>query len=637
MIDPNPDSKSNLDLVRSWLEHCISNHPDCPGSTPFLRGLRSLRDDPEQRLHLGSFDSRAAKVLLSEDEEFLPTRLIDVGSGDEASQPRLCVRNEVVDDKRYLTLSHCWGIKPMPLRTLKSTLDQYRTRLPMDLVPLTFSQAIDMTRKLGVRYLWIDSLCIIQDSEEDWLQESSVMGSIYSNSTCTLAASASSDSNGGLFGKRDQRKTSPCILSFPSNAGVSEGFLIHSPFSTLPDEMYELALYQDPLPTRGWVMQEAELSPRTIHFSTDQLIWRCWSQHACEARPVKAFSPSLNQPKFSHSYLVDALHKDESSDPFVDWYTLISDYATKKLTFDKDRLPAISALARKWQKLTGDRYVTGLWEGDLRRGLCWSRWQPNFDGSQRDRQYRAPSWSWVCMNSPCHWPYEILQASFPDELHILDVSLDPAGFDSFGQLSGGYLKLSGHARWVSEGLSNGGVLSQILNGAPLSCTPQWEFKTVLARRLYTGKGVVDSEGSYVPEQLGLLNLDYWDDLKNGIAQKVLLLKMAEEKRLTSTIRGNIFALALIDVGRYAATGNGKERAESGFPNNGLFFVHQPELPGHLVEGAFHNRYRTLSDVLGDHEQAVQFDHVFRRIGYAIIDREHADWFDGVETMEITVI
>lgn len=166
--------------------------------------------------------------------------------------------------------------------------------------------------------------------------------------------------------------------------------------------MYELALCQDPLYDRGWVVQEGELSPRTIHFTTDQLIWRCWSQYACEPRPHRALTPSLSWPRFSHSRLVNALHNNETSDLLLDWYSLISEYTGKKLTFGKDRLPAISALARKWQKITGDRYVTGLWESDLRRGLCWSRQWPGFDGTQRDMQYRAPSWSWVGMNFLCN-------------------------------------------------------------------------------------------------------------------------------------------------------------------------------------------------------------------------------------------
>lgn len=216
--------------------------------------------------------------------------------------------------------------------------------------------------------------------------------------------------------------------------------------------------------------------------------------------------------------------------------------------------------------------------------------------------------------------------------------MDATGLDPFGQLSGGFVRLSGHARWVSEGWCNGGVLSQIsVDGSQPSVWPQWEFKTMQERRLYTGKGVVSPDGSFVPEPLGLLDLDYFEDLKNGIGEEVLLLRMAEEKTTRGESTGKTFALALLDVGR-SAKASLASRAERNIPAKGILFEHQPEVNGLLVEGASRRFFRDEPELINDHQRrAARYEHVFRRIGHARINEDQRDWFTGLDQMEITVI
>jgi hypothetical protein len=103
---------------------------------------------------------------------------------------------------RYICLSHCWGdASNLPMRTTRSTLDEYKQRIRWSILPKTFQHAVMFTRKLRIRYLWIDSLCIVQDDVDDWLRESGKMCSVFQHSTLTLCATASQDSNGGLFSK----------------------------------------------------------------------------------------------------------------------------------------------------------------------------------------------------------------------------------------------------------------------------------------------------------------------------------------------------------------------------------------------------------------------------------------------------
>ncbi|KAK2050895.1 HET-domain-containing protein, partial [Colletotrichum caudatum] len=128
----------------------------------------------------------------------LVNEVVDVGV-DGRREPRLIVTGGAVG--RYTTLSHCWGPRPV-IRTTSRTIDDHLGALPLDGLPPTFRDAVSITRSLGIRYVWIDSLCIVQDSEEDWELESARMGAVYASSYLTIAASASPDSTGGCFAPR---------------------------------------------------------------------------------------------------------------------------------------------------------------------------------------------------------------------------------------------------------------------------------------------------------------------------------------------------------------------------------------------------------------------------------------------------
>jgi hypothetical protein len=244
------DNESCWKLISGWLETCKHHHMTCGRSW-------------------------------SQDWTFLPTRLLDVGVS--ATQPRLIITNERNSDRpsSYLALSHCWGKTKMPTLTT-SNIQDLRRAISLSGLPPNFRDAIQATRKLGFRYLWIDSLCIIQDSIEDWAAESVTMGKVYQTATLCIAAAASKDADGGLFQCRSLYR---CRFNLGSRTH-SESYL------AVDSELWTVGVGEAPLNTRAWVLQERFFAPRTVYFGSDQVYWECREMHACEVFPI-SFPPKF--------------------------------------------------------------------------------------------------------------------------------------------------------------------------------------------------------------------------------------------------------------------------------------------------------------------------------------------------------
>lgn len=163
----NTGSKETLDLALSWINHCNSAHKKC------------------------------SSQIVQRDRR-LPTRLIDVGTVDGSIAPHLWIPDETAPFVPYITLSYRWGMSPDILLT-QSSLASLQEAIPCPKLPKTNQDAIYITRFLGIRYLWIDALCIIQDQESDWLEESKKMGDIYKYSYCTISASQATTESQGCF------------------------------------------------------------------------------------------------------------------------------------------------------------------------------------------------------------------------------------------------------------------------------------------------------------------------------------------------------------------------------------------------------------------------------------------------------
>jgi Heterokaryon incompatibility protein (HET) len=195
----------------------------------------------------------------------LPTRIIDVSKLRVIDSKNLPIKTP------YLTLSHCWGQNPSFVRLTSITYEEYYDSIPWTSLPQTFKDALELTRSLGFGYIWIDALCIVQDSKSDWQYEAALMGDVYAHGNLNIAATTSNSGAGGIL-PRDSRPFSHCLIGVTDGAGNSHTFRTHKG-TVFPHNIEDPVLA--PLGNRAWVVQERLLSPRIVHFVSDQVFWEC--------------------------------------------------------------------------------------------------------------------------------------------------------------------------------------------------------------------------------------------------------------------------------------------------------------------------------------------------------------------------
>jgi Heterokaryon incompatibility protein (HET) len=215
---------------------------------------------------------------LAKEDKPLPTRVLDVGD-DINPDVRLYLPRKAEEGKegergRYIALSHRWGNgDKKPLCTTKTNLEALRKGIELDQLPKTFQDAVKVTRQLGVRYLWIDSLCIIQDDDDDWICESRKMEAVFASAYCTIAATSAKESTEGFLIPRSVEP--PIRLQDPDDSQLYA-------YVSRIDENFDCDLEEAELNQRAWVFQERALSCRTIHFTAGQTYWECGSVICCE-------------------------------------------------------------------------------------------------------------------------------------------------------------------------------------------------------------------------------------------------------------------------------------------------------------------------------------------------------------------
>lgn len=326
----------------------------------------------------------------SEQVPQLPARIIDIGS---VSSPHNVNLVETSDGDRapYIALSHCWG-KSNSFITTKDNIEQMKKVIPIEKAPATFQHAIAVSRALGIRYLWIDSLCIIQGDLEDWQIQSARMGIIYRDSTITLAASNSASDDEGFLKPRQGANST---LKFISPEGESAE--IHMRTAKQSQDLNHVGKIY-PLDRRAWCLQEAYLPSRFIKFLDNKILWRCQTTEWDEARDQtghdtgNAFTLQnifRNQYAFGHrTYTLLT--------PYQGWYRMVTEYTKRNLTYISDRLPAIAGLAALVAEHDGGKYCSGIWWEDVAFGICWKKCSE----LERIDEYIAPSWSWASVKGP---------------------------------------------------------------------------------------------------------------------------------------------------------------------------------------------------------------------------------------------
>jgi hypothetical protein len=272
----------------------------------------------------------------------LPTRLLFI----DTSAVRLRVSEEIQGHPSYATLSHCWGSQTF-LTLTKYNITSFQKSIPPEALSQTFRDAIEIVRFVGLRYLWIDSLCIIQDDNDDWAKESSLMTSVYGGSTLNIAASAASDGRVGCFLPRDPS------WRFQMQVNIHSERIIYEAEHDMRGSIMDSALAK-----RGWALQERVLPYRTIHFTEGQVFWECNKNVLCEVFPSFYQRQNLRWPLDGQPVSQD------------NWYRIVMAYASTSLTKCTDKLVAISGVAQLVQSISGGEYIAGMWRKDLELQLC---------------------------------------------------------------------------------------------------------------------------------------------------------------------------------------------------------------------------------------------------------------------------
>ncbi|KAH7116016.1 heterokaryon incompatibility protein-domain-containing protein [Dendryphion nanum] len=341
------DAKAISDWIRIQLEVCKDLHPRCP------------RDD----------------------NVVLPTRVLRITGGGDMPTVQLVETNGI--NGRYCALSHCWGHEEK--RPLTTTLENFRrhtSAIPFEHLPRTFREAVLLVRSLEISFLWIDSLCIIQDSELDWRIESQKMGPLYRNAALVIAAADSKDSTEGLF---IANRSPNMIMTIPylSCNGEFKGF-----FNMLLREESEKFPFDSHLSTRAWAFQESYLARRIVFFMSSDV------SMMCRGGPLIPESGEI----------LDYASLQPSS-----WFEILGQYSKLQLTKHGDRLFALQGIVDELKSHRKDTYLSeyGVWEADLVEQLLWRR----SDGVCVTDLPLIPSWSWAATSGhkvwPC-WPWDAI-------------------------------------------------------------------------------------------------------------------------------------------------------------------------------------------------------------------------------------
>lgn len=348
---------------------------------------------------------------------FYPSRLLDLG---DTTFRVIRTATERPHDP-YVALSYCWGSDPKFLRLTNLNEDDLQARAgnPLSELPTAFREAIEVVKRLNHRYLWIDSLCILQSgpgSADDWRVESTKMHEVYANSVFTLAlANAASPEESVLGGGPIEHDCTPPFV-FNDNTASTD-----CPWQIITSvDYFKEALYDQPLSKRAWALQERVMATRVVSFgSGGELFWDCAQlPNACEKIPGGLQCTQLVEPddqdmfKLAKKSIPDAKEHEALVDV---WFKLVDEYTRRSLTYPKvDKLVAISAIAKSIERSLDDVYIAGHFWKTLPLSLDWvvesaysrglrpqaKRMWSSQSAIGRDDRHCIPSWSWASMDGP---------------------------------------------------------------------------------------------------------------------------------------------------------------------------------------------------------------------------------------------
>lgn len=438
------DLTSCTRLVNSWLQQCTRRHAAC--MAPLSK---------------------------------LPKRLVSVSR----EIPQL-IETKALAYSKYVTLSHCWGNSVDMIKTTKGNLTHRKAGIDWEELPQIFKDAIALTRSIDCQWIWIDSLCIIQDDEIDWEEESIKMAEIYSNSFLNIAATFSPTSFGSCFSSRrcpgdhadnykDWAVEAVELVEYSNdkNAGLQVRVSQSLGHDYIVHHVRRGRDETAPLLGRAWAFQERILAPRTLHFCTSELIWECNTTLACECTELATVCPrrelhntrdslfckdgtTKTKPNRSAEGLkmkfADVCQNRASKKEILDfWLETVSTYSSLSLTKVSDRPYALSGIASRIFDSMKSDYLAGLWAVDLPRALLWTL-VPRSNPRAERISPTAPTWSWMSQYDPirmtCSVTYCTVTQEFTQDdrchVHESDTFCYSGDGSPFGNVVFGHVEIS---------------------------------------------------------------------------------------------------------------------------------------------------------------------------------------------------
>lgn len=272
-----------------------------------------------------------------------------------------------------------------------SNVDSLTQRIDRSKLPQTVEDAIKSVRRLGLRFLWIDALCIMQDSPSDMDLEIVKMGKYYKDSHVTIAAASASTSSRGFLERRPEEDLPFSTIRYPCPDGAT-GYI-----NVLRTTHYKSEY--EPLNTRGRALQEFALSTRVLTYGSGQLYWWCHNGYKCDGGSVRYFPDNIST-QLVPTMTLDTINDSDSLAIFQSllwkqWVTVVREYSKRKLTVWIDKFPALSGIATRFTTASSDTDCAGVWKTHLLEGLslivCELRGRVEYE-------YVAPTWSWASCN-----------------------------------------------------------------------------------------------------------------------------------------------------------------------------------------------------------------------------------------------
>ncbi|KAF5707161.1 heterokaryon incompatibility protein [Fusarium mundagurra] len=350
---------------------------------------------------------------------------------------------------------------------------------PISKLPKTLQDAVRICRNLGFKFIWIDALCIVQDDENDWKEQSALMADIYRYSSLNLCAADSAGCGSGVV-----EMAAPHVMEIASatTQSTDTGFresvvLVGGPIST---GVAVIDVGRCGLLSRGWVFQEGLCSPRGLYVSRRHgLWWDCGTMIDMIDSHVSiltgdtghAFKPRTERRSFSSLTNLPRHHSMSVQDFSFTWYDWMRVYTLRYLTRKTDRLPAVAGMASYVASLSGMKYKAGLWEEDILRGLMWRRYSAGHAHAERVPG-GAPTWSWASITGPVYYnKFFTMRVDHRGkidhraelDLDIMDTAVEEERADSFGNVRRGEIKASGVLKHAATMLLRG------------KWKPKWEF------------------------------------------------------------------------------------------------------------------------------------------------------------------